>query len=218
MSDLSSILPTTESAESIPAALAAPKQKRGKVVKAAATEPFAASPATFPGDTSSSPTAAVPADLQHEEPVMAVDFENAAATATEKTQEVFAGMKDQAKSTMEKGAAAMSELNSFTKGNVEALVESGKIAIAGMQTMAQDQAAYVRKQFEEATTAAKTLASLKSPTDFVKMQGDFMRSHFDAMVAETSRSTEAALKLVGEVVQPISNRFALAAEKIKQAA
>ena len=218
MSDLSSILPTTESAESIPAVLAVPKQKRGKVAKAVGAEPFAAAPATFPDDASSSPTAAVSAEPQQEEPTMAVNFENAAATATDKAQDMLAGVKDQAKNTMEKGAAAVSELNSFTKGNVEALVESGKIAIAGMQSMAQDQAAFVRKQFEEATTAAKTLAAVKSPTDFIKMQGDFLRQHFDAMVAETSRSTEATLKLVGEVVQPISNRFALAAEKIKQAA
>lgn len=222
MSDLSSILPTIESAESIPDVLAAPKQKRGKVARAVSAEPFAAAPATFPGDASSSPTAAVSAEPQHEEPTMATNFDNTAATVTDATtnraQDMLAGMKDQAKTTMEKGAAAVSELNSFTKGNVEALVESGKIAIAGMQTMAQDQAAYVRKQFEEATAAAKTLTAVKSPTEFVKMQSDLLRQHFDAMVAETSRSTEATLKLVGEVVQPISNRFALAAEKIKPAA
>ena len=41
---------------------------------------------------------------------------------------------------------------------------------------------------------------------------------FDAMVQQTSRNTEAMLKLAGEVVQPLSNRAALAAEKLKIAA
>ena len=217
MSDLASNLPTTDQLPTsvVPAA----SQKRVKPPRAVSAEPFVSAPATFPDDTvSSSPTAAVSADPHNEEPTMATTIKNAAETATDKAQDMLAGMKDQAKTTMEKGAAAVSELNSFTKGNVEALVESGKIAMAGMQTMAQDQAAYVRKQFEEATAAAKTLAAVKSPTEFVKLQGDFLRQHFDSLVAETSRSTEATLKLVGEVVQPISNRFALAAEKIKQAA
>ncbi len=221
MSDTPVQLPTLESAESIPVVLAAPTGKgKGKLkaVKVANAEPFVPAPATWPQDVSSSPTAAASADPQNEDTTMATTIENVATTATEKTQAMFAGMKDQAKTTMEKSAATVAELNSFTKGNVEAFVESGKLAIAGVQTMAQDQAAYVRKQFEEATVAARTLATVKSPTEFVKLQGDYVRQQFDAMVAETSRSTEAMLKLAGEVVQPISNRFALAAEKIKQAA
>jgi hypothetical protein len=35
------------------------------------------------------------------------------------------------------------------------------------------------------------------------------------MVAQTSRGTEATLKLAGDVAQPISNRVAVAAEKMK---
>lgn len=218
MSDTTAQRPTPTGAASIPAV---PNGRR-KAVKAASAVPFVGAPATFPGEPSSSPTAAVSAHPHPKENMMATTIDNAAATATDKTLDkagaMFAGMKDQAKGAMDKGAATVAELNSFGKGNVEALVESGKIAIAGMQTMAQDQAAYVRKQFEEATAAAKTLASVKSPTEFVKLQGDYLRQQFDTMIAETSRSTEAVLKLAGEVVQPLSNRFALAAEKIKQAA
>ena len=84
--------------------------------------------------------------------------------------------------------------------------------------MGQDAAEFGRKQFEEATAAFKTLATVKSPTEFLKLQSDFVRSSFDALVAETSRSTETVLKLAGEVAQPISNRFAVAAEKMKTAA
>jgi len=59
---------------------------------------------------------------------------------------------------------------------------------------------------------------VKSPTEFVKLQSDYLRTTFDALIAETSRSTEAMLKLAGEVAQPISSRVALAAEKVKIAA
>ena len=51
-----------------------------------------------------------------------------------------------------------------------------------------------------------------------KLQSDYVRSAFDSIVAETSKNTEAMLKLAGEVAQPISNRVAVAAEKVKIAA
>lgn len=207
--------------EHIPPVLAAPRAKRGKGVKPAAPviEP-AAQPAAEPVSV---PTAAAPAEPASKETTMATTIENVSQTATDQTAfdkagAAFGEMNSRAKGAIEKSTALFTELNSFNKGNVEALVESGKLAIAGMQSVAQSQAAYVRKQFEEATAAAKTLTTVKSPTEFVKLQGDYVRQQFDAMVAETSRSTEAMLKLAGEVAQPISNRFALAAEKVKQAA
>ena len=217
-------LTPAESAESIPPALAAPKGKRK--AKPAGAEPFVSAPATFPDSPIPAlPTAAASADPHNEEKIMATTFDNAVntaenmtETATDKTQAMFGEMNSRAKGAMEKSAAMFAELNSFNKGNVEALVESGKLAVAGVQSLAQDQAAYVRKQFEEATTAARTIATAKSPTEFVKLQGDYVRAQFDGMVAEASRSTEAMLKLAGEVVQPLSNRWALAAEKVKQAA
>lgn len=213
---------------SIPAALAAPKQKRGK--KSLATESRvetpvveAVAPAPLPEEPVFIPIAAAAPAAPTEEPIMATTIENIAQTATEKTPSEkngahFADLNDRAKDAMEKSTKLFAELNGFAKGNVEALVESSKLAVAGFQSMAQDQAAYVRKQFEEATAAARTMSTVKSPTELVKLQGDFARQHFDGMVAEASRSTETMLKLVGEVVQPISNRVAVAVEKIKLAA
>ena len=142
-----------------------------------------------------------------------------AAEQTEaKVQTMFADVNDRAKGAMEKGSKMLEEMNAFGKGNVEAVVESGKIAARGIEAMGQDAVAYTRKSIEEATAAVKTLASVKSPTEFMKLQSDYARSMFDAMVAETSRSTEAMLKLAGEVAQPISNRIAIAADKMKVAA
>ena len=214
MSDLPT-LPAIESAESIPAALAAPKPKRVKPVKVDVA-PSVATSAVDDASVPVTPPAAAPADIHIEEPIMATNFDT--VTDTNKAQAMFGDMNTRAKDAMEKGTKLVGEMGSFTKGNVEALVESGKLAVAGMQTLAEHQAAFVRKQFEEATAAARTMASVKSPTEFVKLQGDYVRQQFDAMVAETSRSTEAMLKLAGEVVQPISNRVAVAVEKVKQAA
>jgi hypothetical protein len=59
---------------------------------------------------------------------------------------------------------------------------------------------------------------VKSPTDFVKLQGDFARKGFDVAIAQGSKNTEAMVKLVSDMFQPISNRIAVTTELFKKAA
>ncbi len=142
-------------------------------------------------------------------------IENTAKTATDKAQAMFAQANDQTKGAMEKGTKMVEEMNVFTKGNVEAMVESSKIAVKGMEQLAQDAADYARTSLEGLTQAVRTMSTVKSPTELMKLQSDFMRQSFDAMVAQTAKSTEAMMKLAGEVAQPVSNRVATAADKMK---
>lgn len=131
---------------------------------------------------------------------------------------LFAEANDRAKAAFDKGSKLFDEFNDFAKGNVEAVVESSKIAAKGFETLGQDAAEYGRKSFENASAAVKAFAGAKSPTDLFKLQSDYVRSAFDALVAETSKNTETVLKLAGEVAQPLSSRAAIAVEKIKVAA
>ena len=75
-----------------------------------------------------------------------------------------------------------------------------------------------RKNFETAQAAFKSFAAVKTPTELFKLQSDYAKSSFDTFVAESSKNAEAALKLAGDIFQPLSNRFAVAAEKFKTAA
>jgi phasin family protein len=133
-------------------------------------------------------------------------------------QAAFADVGGRTRDALEKGSRMAEELGAFGKGNVEALVESSRIAAKGLETLGQEAAERARRSFETATQAMKTLAATRSPTEFMKLQGDYARQMFDTMVADASRSTELMLKLAGDVAQPLSNRVALAAEKIKVAA
>lgn len=136
----------------------------------------------------------------------------------EKTQALFADFNERAKAAVEKNTKLVADATDFAKGNVEALVESGKIAAKGFEALGQDAAEYSRKSFENATATLKNLSAVKSPADFFKLQSDYVRSAFDSVVAETSKNTEAFIKLAGDAAQPISSRFAVAVEKVKTAA
>ena len=145
-------------------------------------------------------------------------IENAAQDTAAKTQAMFGEAQQRTQAAMEKSSKLFEDMVAFNKDNLEAVVESSKIAAKGAQTLGQGAADYAKRSFETATQTLQTLSSVKSPTEFMKLQSDFARSSFDSMVAETSRSTETIMKLAGEIAQPISNRFAVAAEKMKTVA
>jgi phasin family protein len=157
---------------------------------------------------------------QVEEKTMDVTNEATATTqnAANKAQAMMADMNEKAKAAMEKGAKGFEEMNEMAKGNIEAMVEASRIAAKGLETLGQEMAEYGRKSFEHATSTAKTLASVKSPTEFMKLQSDFVRQSFDSFVAEASKTTEMMIKLAGDAAQPISNRVAVAADKVKTVA
>lgn len=143
------------------------------------------------------------------------------ATTTEVTETIQTAIKDataKAKAAFEKSQAAMGDVGTFAKGNVEAVVESSKILATGLQEMGKSYAAESKSAVETMTAEIKDLASVKSPTEFFEKQNAMMRKQFDAAVAATSKNSEAMLKLASEAFQPISNRVSLAVEKIKQAA
>lgn len=137
------------------------------------------------------------------------------ADAGEKMQALFGDASERAKGAYEKSVKMTEEFTEFQKGNVEALVESGKLAAKAAETLGQEAADYARKSFENSSAAFKTFASAKSPTEFFKLQSDYMKSAFESAVAESTKVTEAWLKLAGDVAQPLSNRFAVAVEKVK---
>lgn len=158
--------------------------------------------------------AAAPASPKEKGKTMVETIKNMTAQG----EKLVADLKGRTEDAVAKGKAYFADAGEFSKGNVEAMVESGKIAAKGLEKLGQDQAEFVRKSFEQSTAAFKSMAGVKSPTELMKLHSDYVRSSFDALVAQTSHQTEAMLKLAGEIAQPISNRFAVAAEKVKLAA
>ncbi|MBB5686302.1 phasin family protein [Sphingobium boeckii] len=140
------------------------------------------------------------------------------ADASKQVETVFADISERAKVAVAKSQKMAEDVAEFNKGNLEAIVASGKVAAKGMETLGQDAAEFGRKNFESAQAALKSFAAVKTPAEFFKLQSDYVKSAFDTLVAQTSKNTEISMKLAGDVFQPLSNRIAVAAEKIKTAA
>lgn len=141
-----------------------------------------------------------------------------AQDAQNKATALFSDWNGRSKAAVERSTKMFEELNEFNKGNIEAMVESSRVAAKAAEQLSREAAETARKNFEQATAALKSFASVKTPTELFQLQSDYARSAFDQMMAETSKNSETMLKLAGDVFQPISNRFAVAAEKMKTAA
>jgi phasin family protein len=141
-----------------------------------------------------------------------------ALPGTDKFQALFADAGERSQEIAKKSQKAAEELAEIAKANVEALAEAGRIAANGARTIGQDALTSGRESLEQASTAVKSLADAKSPTEFFQLQGELVRASFDRAVAESSKLTEKLVKLAGETVQPLSTRASLNAERINELA
>lgn len=214
--------PAAMAASSAPKAVKAPKAakapKPAPVVKTATvkSKPLKTAPVAAKVPVRKQPAkSGTPALSVLKDKIMAktttTDFTAAVSTA-------FSELKDKAKSAYEKSTSAAGEATEFAKGNVEAVVESGKIFAEGAKALGSDIIAESKTAFETMTADVKEMAAVKSPADFFKFQSEMLRRSFDAAVATGSKNTEAMFKLANESFAPISNRVNLAVEKVSKAA
>jgi phasin family protein len=134
----------------------------------------------------------------------------------DKFQTLFAGAGEKSQEVVRKGQAFAETLTETARANMEAVVESSKIAAAGARDLGTEIVATTKAGVEQTTAAVKTLAEAKSPTEFFQLQSEMMKASFDRFVAEGSKLTEQMVKLAGEASQPLSNRASVNAEKFSE--
>ena len=198
-----------------------PKTTDKPVAKAPIAKPAAPKPApaakapALPVVTTTPTFPAAPAAISAAKEIPMADT---ISTVTDKTKTFIAEANERAKGAAEKGAKAFEDMGAFQKGNLEAMVESSKIAAKGAENIAKYSVEYAKGTVEKANANVRKLAAVKSPTEFFQLQTELAREAMDAVASEGAKFTENYLKLLGEIAQPYQNRFAVAAEKMKAAA
>ncbi|MDP5102429.1 MAG: phasin family protein [Erythrobacter sp.] len=201
------------------------KKVAAKTVKKTATKPVAKKPvlAKKAATKAAKPVTAAPAStnpiIKLKDTIMAT-AKNTDITATAKDMlaDVQTRAKTAATTAYAKTSVLAAEAGEFSKANVDAVVESGKIFFAGAQELIKDNVETGKTVIETVTEDAKKVAAIKSPTELMQLQGEIARRNFDAMVSYGSKRTEAWVKLYNEAFAPISNRVSVAVEKVSKAA
>jgi phasin family protein len=210
-------------AEAAASAAPAAKAAKTKISKPASKKPVGRARKTISKPRRKLARKAAPASANAPVPTLSELKDKIMATAktTEFTKPITDAISDaqaKAKAAYDKSAELAAEMTEFAKGNVEALVESGKVYAAGVQDLSKSYVEEARSAYETLTADAKEFAAVKTPLEFFQLQSKLARRNFDAMVAYGSKNTDAVIKLASESFAPISGRISLAAEKISKAA
>lgn len=119
------------------------------------------------------------------------------------------------KDSVEKTLGALSEVNTLSKGNVEAVVESLTAATKGAETVGAQTMAFAKKNWDEYVTAGKTLSGAKSIQEVIELQSKFAKSSMEAYVSEMNLLTETLSSSFKDTFKPINARVTAAVEKFQ---
>ncbi|MEL6486975.1 MAG: phasin family protein [Pseudomonadota bacterium] len=216
--------PKSTAAKPAPAKKAAPKKAPATAAKAPAKTAAAKKPAAKKAPAKKAPAKAAAKTTETTTTNPITKLKDTIMATAEKTdittqaKDVAADMQERLKTAYAKTGEFAGEFGEFNKANVDAVVESGKIFVAGAQELVKDNVETGKTVVETVTEDAKKMAAVKSPTELMQLQGELARRNFDAVVSYGSQRTEAWVKLYNDAFAPISNRVSVAAEKITKAA
>jgi phasin family protein len=131
----------------------------------------------------------------------------------EKAAKGFETSQVKMKESMEKAVKTAEEMMFFSQGNMEAFIKASQIFTTGMQDISKHLAASTKHSSEEYVAFTKSLMGVKSVKEAVDLQSGFAKASVEKAVAETSKITDASVKLAEQAIAPITARLTLAVEK-----
>jgi len=140
----------------------------------------------------------------------------AAADTAKNTVEQFTTASNVAfKEGVEKGLAAMNEMNSYSKKNMEAMVASATASAKGAEALGAQAMAFSKAVFETQVSAAKSLAGAKSVQEVVELQTAFAKSALETYMSQFGAMSETVSSSVKESMKPLNERVTAVVEKFQ---
>lgn len=109
---------------------------------------------------------------------------------------------------------AAEEAAEFGRGNLEAFTKASQLYVTGVQDLSRQTMAMFQALSEHAIEGVKAMSTMKSLKDAADFQATFTKTAIERAVNDTTKISEAALKLAEASIEPISARMTLAMEKM----
>ncbi|MBF0392485.1 MAG: phasin family protein [Alphaproteobacteria bacterium] len=109
------------------------------------------------------------------------------------------------------------EMMAFGKGNVEAVVQSGTVAVKGMEELGKLYTDYTNLSIAKANEAVKALSSCKTPQEFMQLQTKLTRDGIESFISDSRKLAEITAGVVNKSIEPLAARFQ-AVSSLKMAA
>jgi phasin family protein len=121
------------------------------------------------------------------------------------------------KDGVEKSLASLSDLNTHSKENLEALVAAATAATKGAEALGAQAIAFSKKAMEDNVAAAQNLAAAKSIHEAVELQTNWFKATLEGYLGEFNKATEIVSGSVKDTWTPINARVTATVEKFQAA-
>jgi phasin family protein len=133
---------------------------------------------------------------------------------TKAYDQALTACKDTVQRTFPQAAARFEELAGLQRGNLEAVFAAGTTAMKNAETLSEEVLAFNKKAMEEGVANAKKLFECKTVQEVVELQADLACAQLESMLNQGTKMTDLALKMAGEIVEPMQARFGATVEKL----
>ena len=103
----------------------------------------------------------------------------------------------------------------ITKTSTDLVVKSGTAAIAGFQELAKAYQALATKSAKRLGSSLQALAAVKSPTEFVALQGKLMSEAVDAAIKDGANISKLTTEVFTAAFEPLTKPFAAVSQSGK---
>jgi phasin family protein len=100
------------------------------------------------------------------------------------------------------------EVQKFGKDNMDATMKSLSAASKGFQAIAAEVSNYSKTSFESGTAAMERLLGAKTLEKAIEVQSEYVKSAYEAFVAESTKLGELYADLAKESYKPFEGYFA----------
>ena len=152
---------------------------------------------------------------------MSAAAQTGAANAQEMVQDGTAKARVAVEKTMESAnrtagdmMKAAEDAAEFSRGNLEALTKASQLYMTGVQDLSRQTLAIFQAFSEQAIEGMKAMSSMKSLKDAADFQATFAKTAFERAMNDSTKLSEAAIKVAETAIEPISARMTLAMEKV----
>ncbi len=161
---------------------------------------------------------------QNNADILQAGLASSAALMTTQTEQAitlakanFEQIANKSREAMEQGIQTVNFLTIMIRGNVDALLESSRVASGSLQSIAHEVADYSKNTMERTTSAARALSQAKTATELMQLQGEFARAEFTSALAKVSTLSEAMFETMTAIFEPLQKQAVAAANRLVSA-
>ncbi len=96
----------------------------------------------------------------------------------------------------------------FSKESMDATLKAFGGVSMGAQAIAAETADFAKKSFEQGTSTMEKLVGAKSLDKAIEIQTDYVKSSYEAFVAESTKIGELYANLAKEMMKPVETAMA----------